>query len=107
MNEYNEQAVETLDDAGCIIANKNIRKVSALNATLVQLLIAMVVIVVYLAVRGQIPFTVPGGSQLVYVLVLGVVNTGLACYLYFSSMFPLIYHIFQSSFSHSFLVLSS
>lgn len=69
-----------------IIANKNIRKVSALNATLVQLLIAMVVIVVYLAVRGQIPFTVPGGSQLVYVLVLGVVNTGLACYLYFSSM---------------------
>ena len=24
MNEYNEQAVETLDDAGCIIANKNI-----------------------------------------------------------------------------------
>ena len=28
-------------------------------------------------------------------------------YLYFSSMFPLIYHIFQSSFSHSFLVLSS
>ena len=24
MKEYNEQAVETLDDAGCIIANKNI-----------------------------------------------------------------------------------
>ena len=24
MKEYNEQVVETLDDAGCIIANKNI-----------------------------------------------------------------------------------
>ena len=69
-----------------IIANKNIRQVSGLNSTLVQLVIAFFVISLYLLFRGQLPFAIPEGRELIYVLILGLVNTGLACYLYFASM---------------------
>ena len=69
-----------------IIANKNIRQVSGLNSTLIQLVVALVVISLYLLVRGQLPFALPQGRELLYVLILGLVNTGLACYLYFASM---------------------
>lgn len=79
-------ALAALLYAMLIIANKNIRQVSGLNSTLVQLVVAFIVISVYLVLRGQLPFTMPGGRELIYVLILGLVNTGLACYLYFASM---------------------
>jgi drug/metabolite transporter (DMT)-like permease len=69
-----------------IIANKNIRQVSGLNSTLVQLVVAFFIISLYLFLRGQLPFAIPEGRELIYVLVLGLVNTGVACYLYFASM---------------------
>jgi drug/metabolite transporter (DMT)-like permease len=37
-------------------------------------------------IKSEFPFAVPAGRQLIYVLVLGIVNSGFACLLYFSSM---------------------
>lgn len=79
-------AVAALLYATLIISNKSVKHVSGLHSTLAQLVIGFFVILVYLLIKSEFPFTVPAGRQLVYVLVLGIVNSGFACYLYFSSM---------------------
>jgi len=72
--------------AGLIISNKYIKNISGVVSTFVQLLVAFVVILIYLLIKSEFPFEIPGGKELVYILILGVINSGLACWLYFSSM---------------------
>ena len=72
--------------AGLIISNKRIRHVSGLASTFAQLVIAFCVILIYLLLRGGLPFGIASGSELACILVLGIVNTGIACWFYFSSM---------------------
>ena len=72
--------------AALIVSNKSIKHVSGLSSTLAQLVIGFAVILSYLLVIGEFPFAVPSGKALWYVLVLGIVNSGFACWLYFSSM---------------------
>lgn len=72
--------------AALIIFNKKIEGVSGLPLTTVEMVIAACVMVPYvLLTGGQIGF--PADMEgTVYLIVLCVVNTGLACWMYFSSM---------------------
>ncbi len=72
--------------ASLIVSNKVIRHLDGLSSTLVQLVIGFLVVLCYLLARREFPFALPGGRALAAVLVLGIVNTGLACWLYFGSM---------------------
>lgn len=72
--------------ATLIISNKFIKHVSGLSSTLAQLVIGCFVILTYLLIIGGFPFSIAPGKELIYVLILGIVNSGFACFLYFSSM---------------------
>lgn len=66
-----------------VITNKK-AALPGLENTVIQLLSALAVTGIYMLCRGGIP-TVPGGSW-GWILLLGVVNTGFGCWLYFSSI---------------------
>lgn len=72
--------------AGLIILNQMIKGFSGLQLTAAELVIAAVVMLCYVLLRGgsiRLPGNEGGTAAL---LVLCMVNTALACYLYFSSM---------------------
>lgn len=71
--------------ASMIITNKKIKGVSGLEVTLAQLVISMFVVGVYVLLSGGevAPLKL---SEIGAVIFLGVVNTGIACYMYFSSL---------------------
>lgn len=66
-----------------VITNKK-ASLPGLENTVVQLLAAFAVTVVYMLVRSGVP-SIPAGSW-GWILLLGVVNTGFGCWLYFSSI---------------------
>ncbi len=68
-----------------VLFNKKAQGVSGLENTLWQLVFAFVTVGGFLALRGELPRAVPS-ADLPAILLLGIVNTGLACYLYFSSI---------------------
>jgi len=69
-----------------IICNKRVNHFSGLNCALYELIVAFFVVLIYLIADGvKIP-VIPAKSELVYVLIIGLVNTGIAYYLYFSSL---------------------
>lgn len=71
----------------CImILNKFIEDLSGLETTFIQLFIAGIVMAVYTFVTMRSSFIIPRGSDLIMVVIVGVVHTEIACYLYFSSM---------------------
>jgi RarD protein len=72
--------------ATLIVSNKSIKHVSGLASTLAELFIGFFVVLTYLLAIGDFPFALPSGRGLVYVVILGLVNSGVACWLYFSSM---------------------
>lgn len=72
--------------AALIVSNKSMRRVKGLAATLSGLFIGFFVVLAYLLLTGGFPFSLPAGKPLAYILILGLVNTGVACWLYFASM---------------------
>ena len=74
--------------AAMIIINKKLEGFSGVELTLAQLLIACIVLAPYaiLTHRGALVIT---GESLVAMLILGTINTGLACFLYFTSIHAL------------------
>ena len=68
-----------------VVFNKKAQGVSGLENTLWQLVFAFATIGGLLLFSGDLPRTIPA-ADLPAVAVLGIVNTGLACYLYFSSI---------------------
>lgn len=69
-----------------MIINKLIKDLSGLESTFIQLLIAGVIMLSYALILAKGPLQLPRGLDLILVTIVGVVHTGLACYLYFSSM---------------------
>lgn len=69
-----------------IIANKFIHSASGMNLSILQLAIAFAIVLVYLLATGQLPFALPQGRVLLYIVILGIGNTGLAYWLYFSAL---------------------
>ncbi len=70
--------------AGLVIFNKMATGIVGLQCSSLQMLSAFSVTAVYLLIIGDIPTTMASGD-LVPVLILGLVNTGFGCLLYFSS----------------------
>lgn len=72
--------------AALIIFNKKVKRLPGLHCALYELAVAFVVILVYLLASGvQLPI-IPAAGEWPYVLTIGLLNTGVAYYLYFSSM---------------------
>ena len=72
--------------ASIVLCNKKLSAISGMDRTLVQLLIAAVVMGVYTAATEDLSALQPTATELVLLLILGVVHTGLAYALYFGSM---------------------
>lgn len=69
-----------------ILANKRIKKMSSLEITAIQLVIATIVMIPYVVYSHQGAWIIPSGISLLALCILGFVHTGIACLLYFSSM---------------------
>lgn len=69
-----------------IVCNKRVRHLSGLNCAMYELIVAFFVVLAYLIVTGVKLPVIPQKSDLIYVLAIGLLNTGLAYYLYFSSL---------------------
>ncbi len=72
--------------AALIVANKRVKRLSGLNCAMYELIVAFFVVLIYLvASNAKLP-VIPTAEDIVWVLAIGLVNTGLAYYLYFSSL---------------------
>ena len=68
-----------------VIFNKKAAGISGLENSLLQLAISCVTVAVFVLFKGNFSFYIPKGSILP-LLFLGLVNTGIGCYLYFSKL---------------------
>lgn len=74
--------------AAMVLSNKKVKRLTGLEITLVQLTTAFMVVLLFTLQRQHgIPSF--SGVNLLPILFLGVVNTGVGCYLYFSSIHEL------------------
>lgn len=71
--------------ASMVILNKLSQGITGTENSVIQLLSTCIVVVIYVAIRQGINIYIPVGS-LLPVLWIGIVNTGLGCFLYFSSI---------------------
>lgn len=71
--------------AAVVLLNKYIKEVSGIHRTFLQFLAAIVVLVPYVLLTGPTEGFI-GTKGLVYMLIVGIVHSGLAYTLYFSSM---------------------
>ncbi|MEH7072913.1 DMT family transporter [Neobacillus drentensis] len=72
--------------ASVILMNKFIKGLSGFETTLVQLMAAALVLLPYLLWKGQLNFTELNSTAILFILILGIVHTGLAYFLYFTSI---------------------
>lgn len=71
--------------AGMIIFNKKAPTVSGLENSFLQLATSFITVAVFTLFRGGFSMNVPEGS-LLPLAVLGILNTGIGCYLFFSKL---------------------
>ena len=65
--------------------NKQAKKVTGLENAALQLVTSFLTTAVFVGVKEQFAFQIPK-EAIVWILILGFVNTGIGCYLYFSSL---------------------
>jgi len=68
-----------------VIFNKKAKNVSGIENSMSQLIVAFFIVALFTLLKDGGGFSVPKGSLLPIIL-LGIVNTGFGCYLYFSSL---------------------
>ena len=69
-----------------MIFNKYLKGLTGVESTFVQLLVAMFVMAIYtLATTGRV-LHMPKGYEIILVATVGILHTGIGCYIYFSSM---------------------
>ncbi|NLJ33581.1 MAG: EamA family transporter [Firmicutes bacterium] len=69
-----------------MILNKYLRGLSGLESTFVQLLVAMVVMATYTGITTGRLVHIPRGYEVLLMATVGILHTGIGCYIYFSSM---------------------
>ena len=69
-----------------LIVTKRVTHMSGLNCSAYELFISFIVMVLYLLVSGVKLPVIPAAEDIVNVLIIGFVNTGLAYYMYFSAL---------------------
>ncbi|MBU8917740.1 EamA family transporter [Neobacillus sp. 114] len=72
--------------ASVILMNKFIKNLSGFEMTLVQLMAGALVLLPYVLWKGQLSFAGLNSNSIIYILILGIVHTGLAYFLYFTSI---------------------
>ena len=68
-----------------VIFNKKAKNISGLENSLLQLTISFITVAVITLLRGNFSFHIPQ-SSILPLLILGIINTGFGCYLYFSKL---------------------
>ncbi len=68
------------------LLNKKVSGISGIEITLLQLLGAGVVILPYALLTNTSGWEVPGGLGIICLIIIGIVHTGIALYLYFSAI---------------------
>ncbi len=71
--------------AAMVLSNKLAREISGFENATLQILFTAMTVTLFSLLRRDIPFTI-AGSDWLPVLWLGLINTGLGCFLYFSSI---------------------
>lgn len=69
-----------------IICSKKVTHMNGLHLAFTEILISFFVMLIYLPLTGVHLPVIPSGSDLPWILLIGVVNTGLAYFLYFTSI---------------------
>lgn len=72
--------------ASVILMNKFIKNLSGYETTLIQLLVAVVILFPYVMLKGRIDFSVLDGRSIVLLIIVGIIHTGFAYFLYFSAI---------------------
>jgi RarD protein len=72
--------------ASAILMNKFIKNLSGFEITLIQLMMASLVLVPYVFIKDSFSFSGLEGHSIVLILIVGVIHTGLAYYLYFGAI---------------------
>jgi drug/metabolite transporter (DMT)-like permease len=72
--------------ASVILMNKFIKNLSGFEMTLVQLMAGALVLLPYVLWQGQLNLAGLNSTSIVFILILGVVHTGLAYFMYFTSI---------------------
>lgn len=68
-----------------VICNKKAESITGLENSMLQLFTGFITVAVFVAIKGGNPFALQG-TDIVPILVLGLINTGIGCYMYFSSI---------------------
>ena len=71
--------------ATMVIFNKKGQAIQGLENTTIQLVAAFLLVTVYSIIKGGFPVEI-NSESIVPILILGLVNTGIGCYLYFTAM---------------------
>jgi drug/metabolite transporter (DMT)-like permease len=72
--------------ASVILMNKFIKNLSGFEITLVQLMAAALVLFPYVLWQGNLNLAGLNSTSLIFILILGIVHTGFAYFLYFTSI---------------------
>lgn len=68
-----------------VIFNKKAKSITGLENAMLQLFISFLTVAVFVSLKQGLIFEVAAGDWLP-ILVLGLINTGIGCYFYFSSI---------------------
>ena len=68
-----------------VILNKQSQKVQGLENSVIQLITSFLTVAIFVGFKTGYNLSV-SGTDLILVIVLGLINTGIGCYLYFSSI---------------------
>ncbi|WML42980.1 EamA family transporter [Neobacillus sp. PS3-40] len=72
--------------ASVILMNKCIKNLTGFETTLVQLMVATVVLFPYVFAKDHLDFSGINAISLIFILILGIIHTGIAYFLYFTSI---------------------
>lgn len=78
--------VSALFYAALMISNKFIRDVDGISNTFIQLFVAMIVMTSYIFITTKRLIYIPEGQDILLIAIVGIVHTGIAFYMYISSM---------------------
>ncbi len=69
-----------------VMATKKAEKIVGMENSLLQLITAFLTVVVFVLCKNGIDFPAIQSNEIIWIFALGLVNTGLGCYFYFSSI---------------------
>ncbi len=72
--------------ASVILMNKFIKNLSGFETTLVQLMVATIVLFPYVLWKDQIDLAGIDRTSIIFILIVGIIHTGMAYFLYFTSI---------------------